>query len=67
MSDVFFGKSAFSAIGVLVPAQLSQILLRITVYNFHFFLSSGPLPDATPELQRWYQHLHYGVGPIKGE
>lgn len=33
----FFGKSAFRAIGVLVLTQLSQILLLITMDNFHFF------------------------------
>jgi len=31
-----FGKSAFRAIGVLIPAQFLQIFLLITMDNFHF-------------------------------
>ena len=32
----FFSKRAFSAIGILIPAQLPQVLLLITMDNFHF-------------------------------
>lgn len=55
----FFSKGAFSAICLIIPSQLSQILLFITMDNFHFF-------PFLPALCRTQSTAINGAGTTSG-